>query len=197
MKKIILSAVAILAFGFANAQDKKEGGAGFAKGDLFLSGRLNFSNEKTGDVKNDGLTFAPSAGYFLTDNWALVGGLEIGSTKNDNGVTSTKTSTTGINVGANYYFTPANQFSLSLGGRISYMTSKDDSTGTDVDTKEMGLRVPVGLHYFVSDNFAITAEWAGLGYSTNDNGGDGAEKTNTIDLDVNMKNIGFGLLYKL
>jgi len=197
MKKIILTIAAVFALSFANAQDKKEGGSGFASGDLFFSGRVNFSNSKTGDVKNDDLTFAPSVGYFLTDNWALVGGLEIGSSKDDNGVTSTKQSSTGINVGANYYFTPANQFSLSIGGRISYTASKDDSSGTDVDTKEMGLRVPVGLHYFVSDHFAITAEWAGLGYTTNDNGGDGADKTNTFGLDVNMSAIGFGLLYKL
>jgi len=199
MKKIILSTVAILAFGFANAQDTKTAGSmGFAKGDLFLSGTVNVSNEKTGDVKEDGLTVSPSIGYFLADNWALVGGIEFGSTKDDDGVADpVKTSSFGVNAGVAYFFTPANQFSVSLGGNISYTSSNFDNGVVDVDTKEIGVNVPLGLHYFVSDKFAIMAQWGGLGYTTNDNGGDDADKTNNLSLGLNMDSIGFGLLYKL
>ena len=44
MKKIILTVAAVFALTFANAQDKKEGSEGFAKGDLYLSGTVGFSN---------------------------------------------------------------------------------------------------------------------------------------------------------
>ncbi len=40
MKKILLSALAVMAFGFANAQDSES--AGFSKGDLFVSGWFRF-----------------------------------------------------------------------------------------------------------------------------------------------------------
>ena len=95
MKKIILTVAAVFALTFANAQDKKEGSEGFAKGDLFLTGAFNYSSTKAGDVKTDGLTLAPGIGYFLTDNVALVGALEIGSSKDASEV---KTSTLGLHV---------------------------------------------------------------------------------------------------
>ena len=38
MKKVLLSAVALLAFGFANAQEEEKGNGGFSKGDMFVSG---------------------------------------------------------------------------------------------------------------------------------------------------------------
>ena len=38
MKKIILTVAAVFAFGFANAQDKKEASEGLAAGDLVLTG---------------------------------------------------------------------------------------------------------------------------------------------------------------
>jgi len=198
MKKIILTVAAVFALSFANAQDKKEGSAGFAKGDLYVSGTANLSNEKTGDVKTDKLTLAPGIGYFLTDNVALEGNLNISSGKDVDATTlaETKKSGFGVAVGVKYFWTPASQFSLSIGGKISYDSNKTD-TGVSTTSKVIGLNVPVGLHYFVSDSFAITSTWGGLGYTSDDNGGDGAEKTNKINLGLDMSAISFGLIYKL
>lgn len=190
MKKIILTVAAVFALSFANAQDKKEGSAGFAKGDLYLTGAFNFSNEKTGDVKTDGLSVAPGVGYFLTDNVALVGALEFGSSKD---AAEVKTSTLGLHAGVKYFWTPASQFSLSIGGELSYDTAK---TG-DVKNNTIGLNVPVGLHYFVSDSFAITSTWGGLGYSSSKDDTTGAEATTKLGLGLDMTAISFGLIYKL
>ena len=44
MKKIILAAIAVMTFGFANAQT-----GGFAKGDAFISGALSVGSTKEGD----------------------------------------------------------------------------------------------------------------------------------------------------
>ena len=202
MKKIILSVVAVMAFGFANAQDKKEGGAGLAKSDLYLSGTVNISSSSTGDAKENGFTIAPGVGYMLSDNLALEGSLGYGSTKETNaaGDDTLDRSEIVIAAGARYFFTHANAFSLSIGGGVSYGMGTDKALvpgGEDVKTKELSINVPVGLHYFVSDNFAITTTWGGLGYSTNDNGGDGADKTNGFELGLDMNSISFGLLYKL
>jgi outer membrane protein len=197
MKKIILTVAAVFAFGFANAQDKKESSEGFSKGDLYLSGTFNFASEKTGDLKNDSFTVAPGLGYFLTENLAIEGSLAFLSAKENDGVDEVKASGFGINAGVKYFWTPASKFSLSVGGNVSYASVKTDFGFGDSTSKIIGLNVPVGLHYFVSDKFAITTSWGGFAYSSNDNGGDGAEKTNTFDLGLDLSEVSFGLIYKL
>ena len=196
MKKIILTVAAVFALTFANAQDAKEStGEGFSNGDLYLTGTAGFSSDKTGDLKNDGFTLSPGLGYFVTDNIAIEGQLTYESTKTDNGITDDKTSGFGIAAGAKYFWTPASKFSLSLGANISYMSTKFDNA--DVTEKEIGFNIPLGLHYFVSDDFAITSSWGGFGYSSNDNGGDGADKTTGFNLGLDLSSINFGLIYKL
>ncbi|MDI9257432.1 MULTISPECIES: outer membrane beta-barrel protein [Flavobacterium] len=205
MKKIILTVAAVFAFGFANAQDKKEGsGEGFAKGDLYLSGSFNFSSEKTGDFKTDSFTIAPGLGYFISDNLAIEGSLAYLSGKEnvdlfgDGDLYELKTSGFGISAGVKYFWTPASKFSLSVGGNVSYASIKSEVSGLgDSTSKIIGVNVPVGLHYFVSNSFALTTSWGGLGYSSNDNGGNGAEKTNGFNLGLDMSDVSFGLIYKL
>jgi hypothetical protein len=192
MKKIILTVAAVFAMTFANAQDKKESSEGFATGDLYVSGSFGISNEKTGDAKSSGFNVTPGVGYFLTENLALEGTLGYSSSTD---IAEVKTTGIGLAVGVKYFWTPASKFSLSLGGNISYMTEKEDAF--DSTTKEIGVNVPLGLHYFVSDSFAITTTWGGLGYSSNDNGGNGAEKTTGLNLGLDMSSISFGLIYKL
>lgn len=70
MKKIILTVAAVFAFGFANAQDKKESGSGYAKGDLFVTGAftLGSTNDKNSEVKTNGFEIAPQVNYFVTEN---------------------------------------------------------------------------------------------------------------------------------
>ena len=203
MKKIILTMAAVFALTFANAQDKKEstGGPGFSNGDLYLTGTASFSSDKTGNSKADGFTLAPGLGYFLTDNVAIEGQLTYTSGTDNTtaqfpGV-DVKTTGFGIGAGVKYFWTPASQFSLSLGARISYTSTKFEVGNASATGKEIGFKIPLGLHYFVSNDFAITSEWGGFGYSSNDNGGNGAEKTDKIKLGLDMSSISFGLLYKL
>ena len=66
MKKLILTAIAVFALTFANAQD-----GGFAKGDVFLSGSFGYNSTKTGDIKNNSFEFTPRAGFFVSDNIAV------------------------------------------------------------------------------------------------------------------------------
>ena len=201
MKKIILTVAAVFALTFANAQDKKESSEGFGKGDLYLTGTAGFSNTKTGDAKTDGFTLSPGVVYLLTENIALEGQSSYESGKDNNtaafpGV-DVKTTGFGIAAGAKYFWTPASKFSLSLGAKISYMSTKVEVGGASGTQKEIGLNIPVGLNYFLNDSFAITSSWGGFGYSSNDNGGNGAEKTNSFNLGLDMSTISFGLLYKL
>jgi hypothetical protein len=178
MKKVLLSAVALLTIGFANAQEEAAATTGgFAKGDMFLSGAFSIGSDKTGDVKSTGFEIEPKFGFFVTENIAVGAKLGYTSYKAENASVDTA-DMAGLTAGAfgRYYMTPASQFSLF---------------------GEIGVGLGLGLSYFVSPNFAIEASWAGLGYTTNDNGGNGAEKTNSFGLGADLRSISFGLVYKL
>jgi outer membrane protein len=193
MKKIILSAIAVMAFGFANAQEST--GKGFSKGDIFISGSFGINSEKEGDNKSTGFEIAPKVGFFVTENIAIGGKLGFSSDKAENAITDTQDEAR-LTVGAfgRYYFTPSSDFSLF--GELGVDYSSVDNKLTDVKENEIGANLGLGLSYFVSSNFAIEATWAGLGYTTNDNGGDGADKTNSFGLGADLSSINFGLLYK-
>jgi opacity protein-like surface antigen len=207
MKKVLLTAVAVFSLTFVNAQEEKETtGAGFSKGDLFLSGAVSINSAKTGDFKASSFEIAPKVGYFLTEN--IAAGAKIGykSDKLDNGTDDATNSGLGLGAFGRYYFTPASNFSLFAELGFDY-TSYDneffintdgsiDVPGSSFKSKEIGLGLGLGLNYFVSNNWSIEASWAGLGYTSNDNGGDGAEKTNTFGLGADLRAISFGVNYK-
>jgi outer membrane protein len=194
MKKIILTVAAVFAFGAANAQDKNEGSEGFSKGSMFLSGTFSYESSKTGDLKSNDLEFSPAFGYFLTDNIALGGRLNVSSGENE---AETKTSGFGLDVFGRYYMTPASKFSLFGEAAVGFGSTKvEPAAGGETTSKTFGVNLGLGVNYFLSSNWAIEAGWAGLGYNSDDNGGDGADKTNTFGLNLDLSSINFGLLYK-
>jgi outer membrane protein len=195
MKKVLLSAVALLAFGFANAQEEEKGNGGFSKGDVFVTGAVTFGSEKTGDFKTNSFELAPQVGYFLTENIAIGGKIGFASYKEEFSGTDVE-DMSGFKVGAfgRYYFTPANQFSLFGQLGLDYSNMEDKLADYKESTVDFGLGF--GMNYFVSSNFSIEAGVAVLGYSTNDNGGNGAEKTNSFEFGGDWRAVTFGVNYK-
>ena len=203
MKKVLFSAVALLAFGFANAQEEEKGNGGFAKGDVFVSGAVTFGSSKTGDFKVNAFEIAPKVGYFVTENIAVGASVGLQSLKFDNGSADATNSGLGLGAFGRYYFTPANKFSLFAELGIDY-TSFDEEFdaesgtvyGSSFESKELGFGLGAGMNYFVSSNFSIEAGVAVLGYSSNDNGGNGADKTNTFSFGGDWRAVTFGVNYK-
>lgn len=202
MKKIILTAVAVFGFAFANAQEEEKA-FGFAKGDVFVSGAVTFGSSKTGDFKANAFEIAPKVGYFVTENIAVGASVGFQSLKFDNGAADATNSGLGLGAFGRYYFTPADKFSLfaELGfDYTSYDEEFDAETGTvyrgSFESKEIGLGLGAGMNYFVSSNFSIEAGVAVLGYSSNDNGGNGADKTNNFSFGGDWRAVTFGVNYK-
>ncbi|MCW1147491.1 porin family protein [Flavobacterium lacisediminis] len=196
MKKVLLSAVALLAFGFANAQEEeKSANGGFSKGDVFVTGAVTFGSEKTGDFKTNSFELAPQVGYFLTENIAIGGKIGFASYKEEFSGSDIE-DMAGFQVGAfgRYYFTPANQFSLFGQLGLDYASMEDKLADSKFNVIDAGLGL--GMNYFVSSNFSIEAGVAVLGYSTNDNGGDGADATNTFSFGGDWRAVTFGVNYK-
>lgn len=195
MKKLLFAAVAVFAFGAANAQDGGTGG--FSKGNLFVSGGVGFDSSKTGDFKESSVEFSPMVGYFVTENIAVGARLSVASMKEEFGGAEDKASFFGAEVLGRYYWTPASQFSLFGELAVGMGSYKEEPAGGgEATSKTFGVNAGVGVNYFISNQFAIEAGWAGLGYNTNDNGGNGAEKTNSFGLNVDLSAITFGLNYK-
>jgi outer membrane protein len=186
MKKILLTAIAVMGFTFANAQT-----TGFSKGSTFISGAVSISSDKTGDAKSNGFEIEPKVGYFLTENIALGGKLGFSSDKFESGA---KDNAFTVGAFGRYYFAPASQFSLFTQLGVDYTSHKlKPSNGK---SNELGLGLGLGLSYFLSNHFAIEANWAGLEYSVNNNGGHGADKTNNFYLGSDLRAVQFGVVYK-
>jgi hypothetical protein len=179
MKKIILTAAAVFAFSFANAQEAKS--FGFAKGDVYVSGSISSSSETDKDSET---TFAPSVGYFVSDNISLAANLAI-SNNGDNDKSTT------IGLGAAYVFNAGNQFSSQIGLNLGF--GNNDAV---IDSKSTEVSLIYGINYFVSSHFALTADLAPLSYVSRKDDVAGAKAVNTTSIGVNLSNISLGLAYK-
>jgi opacity protein-like surface antigen len=196
MKKVLLSALAVFAFTFANAQEENKGNGGFASGDIFVSGGFGFGSAKFGEAKASQLTFSPAVGYFVADNIALGARLDIMSGKEEFGGAENKMSGFGAEVFGRYYWTPASQFSVFGEAAVGFGSTKNEfAGGGESKVSNFGINLGVGVSYFLNSNWAIEAGWAGLGYnSSKEDGAD--ESLNTFGLGIDLSAINFGLVYK-
>jgi hypothetical protein len=209
MKKIILTAVAVLAFGFANAQEEATENNGFAKGNMWIEGGFSFrssDNETPGDITSS-YAFTPKVGYMLTDQWAIGGYLNFaGGELNNvaNPAVSDKFGAFGIGAFGRYYF-------LQLGAKksfqaygeigLGYTGESYEPNGFDKQTNStINANIAIGMNYFFTPKWAATFTLANiLSY----NSANPETGSNTSDLVVNVnlfQNIfatpQFGLLYK-
>jgi|SRR5690554_286792 len=182
MKKLILSAMAVFAFGFANAQSTalSEGswlveantnfGAGsFGGTALAHSSNTSFSFTSVSDAFTS-WSLGGEAGYFIMDNLAIKAGLGYGSFKPEFG---NDISTFSYKLGAKYYI--MGQFPVQV-----------DYTGAsikDADENPSFVGLQAGYAWFVADNISIEP---GIRYALTMNEDAFAE-------DVLQLNIGFAL----
>lgn len=194
MKKLMfMAAVAVFGFSNVNAQDDATTG-GFANGDVYVSGTVGFNSYKYGEAKSNNFSFSPSVGYFVSDNIAVELNLLVGTSKN---TSDDKTTTLGAGLGATYFFTPANQFSFTVGAGVSYANYKTEfDGGGDYKQNGFGVAVAPGLNYFVSNAIALRASIGALSYTSVKADVDGAEAENNFGLNLNLSNINFGITYK-
>lgn len=198
MKKLLLiAAAAVFGLSNVNAQDENTTG-GFAEGDVYVSGTVGFNSQSQDETKFNSVNFMPSVGYFISEKIALEFNLLIGSQKQEFGGFEDKQSQFGAGLGATYFFTPASQFSFTVGAGVSYTSSKEEEDGVDEDFKSdiIGIAVAPGVSYFVSDCLALRASIGALSYTSEKADFEGAEAINSFGLNLNLSDINFGLTYK-
>jgi hypothetical protein len=146
MKKLLLSAVALLAFGYANAQEQT------AKGKFLIEANTGFGNSvgatQIGYESADGASsyaFGAEAGYFVIDNLAVKVGIGYGgiTPKEGDGI-----SLIGYKIGAKYYVINKIPVELSYNG-----TSKSKKLDGEKDISYVGIQG--GYAIFLGDNVSI------------------------------------------
>ena len=194
MKKVILTAIAVLGFTFANAQT-----GGFAKGDAFISGALTVGSTKTGDVKTSGFEIEPKVGYFVSENIAVGARLGFSNLTEDDGEDKIKSNEFSAGLFGRYYWMPASKFSIFAELGVDYMNTSEDSGVSGAEkfkTNGFGFAFAPGINYFLNNHFALEAKWGVLGFNSVKADVEGAKATNNFNLGVNLSNINLGLVYK-
>lgn len=170
MKKLVLSLVAVAAFGFtANAQETEKPTYGFQESNIFVEGAFQI-NDYTAkpnngkDVKMTSYSFTPKVGYMLSDKFAV--GAQLGFGKDGMGVAKEifgDLDIAGDHINSTYAGAFARYYFLELGKRFKTFAevglgySEAKTRGGVVDTKATGLKagVTVGFNYFVTPNLAL------------------------------------------
>lgn len=209
MKKILLSVAAVFAFGFANAQEemKSESEYGFAKGNIFVEGSLKISS----DDDSSSFSFNPKLGFMITDQIAVGGDLDFGSSKQDRisiGDPDMKSSNWGIGAFARYNFLELNNKRFVAYGEVGlgFSSTKvendyiDPIPDTDDTTNGIKANVDLGINYFITPRFAAVFVVANVISYNNENPEAGSSR-NSFEMNVNLFNnpfdqAQFGLLYK-
>ena len=200
MKKIILTVAAVFAFGFANAQDKKEkSGEGFSNGDVFVTGAftLGSTNNKNTDVKTSSFEVNPQVGFFVTENIAV--GLSVGYTSDKTKASGTTTADQSGFVGGafgRYYFTPASKFSLFGQLGAQYQSLTDNLSNPKNKINGFGAGLGLGLNYFVSSNFSIETGLSVLEFASAKSNATGAKNVSAFNFGGDWRAVSFGVNYK-
>jgi outer membrane protein len=216
MKKLVLSLVAVAAFGFtANAQEGEKPTFGFQETNVFVEGSFTLkdaTSKEDGDkTKSTTFNFTPKVGYMLSDKVAVGVALGFGKTPTTTTIelpNGSEVEVAGPNAKTLYAGAFARYYFLELGQR--FKTYAEVGVGFDQrktgDYKNTGVKagLDLGMNYFVTKNVAISF---GLGdvlsfRSGKDkfDGESGATSTETgVNLNV-FKNFfdtpTFGLTYK-
>mgnify|MGYP006129396223 CR=1 FL=1 len=177
MKKLLLSALAVCAFTFSNAQEKTtvedvkdillSRPTTNLKGQKTIGGAIGFDKNEKGGVETTQFDIAPKIGFFLEDDIEI--GAAIGYTQLK--TNKAKDETYGVSPYARKYWMPEARFMPFAQGDVLLGWGKDNSSN---DTEfAWGLNVRPGFMYRFSKSVAFDTTIGRIGY--NNNGGDDNE----------------------
>jgi len=160
MKKLLLSLVALAAFGFANAQTKE-------KGAIEITPKIGASSFAELDGKdytnyNSGVELGATVDYYFNNRWSLRSGLifdKMGGEYNYNNVIlEDKINYVSIPVNVNWHFGSTRKWNLNFGLSPSLLTSAN-TNGTDIkdglESFQLGFSYGIGYKIEVTPKFGI------------------------------------------
>lgn len=173
------------------------------KDSWYVGGNVGFSSTKNkyenGSTSIDGTkttswAFSPEIGTFLTDNWQVGVGFNIGGAKSDPNSTGGTVSTTTRYGGTLYtrYFFGSGAFRPFLGANATVLPGKIKNTvgntSTELQSFNFGINGNAGFAYALSKRVTAVGSLGVLGFEQTTNkakGSDVKNKTSTFGLDAN------------
>ncbi|MBK6543989.1 MAG: porin family protein [Saprospiraceae bacterium] len=166
----------------------------YAQGKLFLGVDLGFSSQDNGfngGHETSEFVIAPSLGYWLSDNMAIVG--RVGYASHDNKTDDVKTSGFGIGAELRYGWHLGDNTFLYLAPGARYGSEKTEFAGGDATTTEFQIAIRPGVDYKIADKWSIDAHFGSLGYTSQSP--EVGDAVSSFGLDLSMSAISFGIWY--
>lgn len=182
MKKFLMTVVAVAMATVASAQVYVGGSAGF----------VGVSHDGT---TNTNFTILPEIGYNLDDNLAV--GIVVGyaQTKTSKEVTdaevSVKTKQFQVSPYLRYTALKLKNVNVFVDAGLDYVHS--DEAGAKNNTFGVGVKPGVAIN--LNDKLSFVSHFGWLGFQTSKDDYDGAKAVNTYGLDLDGRNLTFGLYY--
>ena len=198
-KNLLFAAIAVLGLTMGFAQDENDSGnndaftQGYGEGDWTIMGVANYSTTSQADDKESTFAFMPQVGYNVSDHIQL--GLNFGfmsSTQESNNMDVLDESTFMVGAYARYYCMPERRFAPFAQFGVNYM-SIDDKLG-DLKINGVSAGLGIGADYFLDDDWALTTSVGAISYTTEKADVSGAEAENTFGIDLDFKNVWFGVV---
>lgn len=183
MKKILLSLLAVISFGFANAQFKD-------KGTVEITPKIGYSNfseynEDGNNSSNSGAEFGATADYYFNNRWSLRSGLIFdkmgGKYDYIGGVWEDKFNYLSIPLNANWHFGSTRKWNLNFGFSPSFLLNAEidaagntmEITSNDIKSFQLGLTFGIGYKIEVTEKFGILLDYQAFSGLTNINNASG------------------------
>ncbi|MCU4188604.1 porin family protein [Flavobacterium sp. HXWNR29] len=165
MKKIFFAAIAVMVFGFTNAQNRE-------KGAIELIPQIGYSSANyygESDLESNaisGVTFGVGADYFFNDRWSLRSGLHYQKMGAEgSGGYEEKLNYLTLPVNANWHFGSTRKWNLNFGPSFSMLMSAENNFGDIKDSAnsfQLGLAYGIGYKIEVNEKFSILVDFQGI-----------------------------------
>jgi opacity protein-like surface antigen len=192
-KSFILVTAFVFATIFVQAQT--------SSGNMMIGGSIAFTSvAREGGSVNDAssFTFAPSFGYFVSDNLAIGTSLTLASSRTGTGSAKTVESSFGVGPFARYYkFTGNERFAIFGQAGLSFASGKTDPAFGNV-TKNNSITFSLfpGAAYFFNEHWAMELAITGFVISSADpNTSNNDDKVTRVDFSLHSFSPSLGLRY--
>jgi hypothetical protein len=177
MKKILLSLITLISFGFTNAQSKE-------KGTIEIAPKIGYSsffeyNEGENTSPNSGVAFGATGDYYFNNRWSLRSGLlfdKMGGryyVEGGGNMWEDKLNYLSVPVNINWHFGSTRKWNLNIGVSPSFLLSAKvndkEISKNNIGSFQLGFSFGIGYKIEVTQKFGILLDFQGFSGMTNIN----------------------------
>lgn len=165
MKKIILTTLAVVSFGFANAQSREKGTIELTPKIGYLGANYYGNQVVTDNSKISSVSFGLEGDYFFNNRWSLHSGLLYQTMGTKLSTYKEKLDYLMIPVDASWHFGSTRKWNLNFGPCVGFLLAAD-ADGVNVkdlaNETQVGLSIGIGYKIEVTDKFSILLDYQGF-----------------------------------